>query len=171
MDETPTPKEIVKTFWQTNNLRVDRQLLIFTLIYLVILTIFHWGLHPSLEIIFFVLGGLFGVIFLDLIEAVFKMSPLATQGSLNSAFKNVLVQAVLVPFGLFVITSSGSLFGVGLILSLFLSMIYRERLEFKETGNLNSWFWVIKTEITPKNQQIYLTVMAVIFVFLSLLFI
>ncbi len=120
---------------------------------------------------FFLAGGLLGVIFLDLIEAVFKLSPMTDPESQNSAFKNVLVQVVLVPFSLFVMTSSGSLFGVGLILSLFLSMLYRQRLEFRATGNLNSWFWVIKTEITPKNQQIYLMVMAGIFVFLSFLFV
>lgn len=161
----------LKTFWQTNKLGVNRQLLIITLIYLVLLTVFHWGWQPTWEIPFFLAGGLLGIIFLDLAEAIFKISPLTTTEGQHSPFKNVLLQAVFVPFMLFVITSSGSFFGVGLVLSIFLSMLYRQRLELKEVGNLNSWFGVIKIEITPKNQQIYLVIMVGIFAFLSLLFI
>ncbi len=175
---TTAPKEMLskmpadlKNFWQTNNLHVNRQLLIFTLIYFLILTVFHWGLHPTWEIPFFLAGGLFGIIFLDLAEAVFKMSPLTATESTNSPFKNVLVQVVFVPLSFFVISSSGSFFGVGLVLSVYLSMLYWQRLAFKETGNFNSWFWVIKTEISFKTQQIYLYVMAGIFAFLSLLFV
>jgi len=162
--------ENLKTFWQTNNLRVDRQLLVLTLIYLIIVSAFHWSLHPTLEIPFFLSGGLLGVVFLDLVEAVFRTSPLGSTDE-HPPFKNVLVQVVFVPFSFFVMTSSCSLFGVGLVLSMFLVMLYRQTLELKERGNLDSWFWVIKTEVSLKTQQIYWAVMAGIFVFLSLLFV
>lgn len=154
--------ENLKSFWQVNNLRNDKTLLVLTIIYLLVLTLLHWRLSPKLEILFFLAGGILGVYFLDLAEAIFKVSP--------SPFKNVLFQVIFVPFSLFILTSSGSLFGTGLVLSMFLSMLFQEGRELLAQGNINRWFWPIKREINLRTQQIYLLVMMVVFSLLSLLF-
>lgn len=172
MDETLTTSqaksqltlvfERLKAYLTSSNLLADKKLLIITLTYFLFLIFWHWGLQPSLGIIFFLAGGLAGIYFLDLADALFALSP--------SPFKNVLFQSIFVPFTLFVLTSSGSLFGAGLVLSIFLGMIYSQWLTYRQNGNLNSWFGVIKREILVKNQQIYLWVMSGLFIFLSLLF-
>ena len=172
MDETLTTPEAksqfavilerLKAYLSLSNFFSKKKLLLITLIYLLVLIFWHWGLQPSLGIIFFLAGGLVGIHFLDFADALFALSP--------SPFKNVLFQSIFVPFTLFVLTSSGSLFGAGLVLSIFLSMIYSQWLTSRQNGNLNSWFGVIKREIIVKNQQIYLWVMSGLFIFLSLLF-
>ncbi len=154
--------ERLKAYLTLSNFFFKKRLLLITLIYLLVLTFWHWGLKPNLGILFFLAGGFLGIYFLDLADALFALSP--------SPFKNVLFQAIFVPFTLFVLTSSGSLFGAGLVLSIFLSMIYSQWLTYRQNGNLNSWFGVIKREILVKNQQIYLWVMSGLFIFLSLLF-
>lgn len=172
MDETLITPEVksqvtvvvkrLKAYLNSSNLLVNKKLLLITSIYLLVLILWHWGLQPNLGMVFFVAGGLLGIYFLDLADALFALSP--------SPFKNVLFQVIFVPFTLFVLTSSGSLFGTGLVLSIFLSMIYSQWLTYRQNGNLNSWFGVIKREILVKNQQIYLWVISGLFIILSLLF-
>ena len=134
-----------------------------TLGYLAIVIILHWKLHPDLSIIYFLGGGILGVYFLDLADLVFKISP--------SPYRNVFFQAVFILMTLFVLTSSGSLFGSGLVLAIYLSMILGQFLELKEKGNLSDWFSLIKKEIDMSSQRIYLTVVFVIFLLVNLLFI
>jgi len=151
------------------NLKINPSKLFITLIYLIFLTIFHWGLKPDFSILLFLGGGIFGVYFLDLAEQFFKSSPsLTTSGS---PFRNVLFQVVLVILTLFVLTSSGSLFGAGLVLSIALGMLLEERLEWRSQGNLNSWFWIVRRDFPLQTQQFYFLAMAGIFIFLSLLFV
>jgi len=165
----------LKNFLVTNNVKTDKNLLITTAVYLLILVILRWQLHPGLEIIFFLAGGLLGVYFLDLAEAIFKFNtsnqPSDQPTSSRSSFKNVLFQGAFVFLALFVITSSGSLFGAGMILAMYLGMLISQYHQLMATGNLNSWFWPIKTEITVANQKIYLGILAGFFLLLNLLFI
>jgi hypothetical protein len=143
--------------------RTSLLLLIITVSYLLFLTILRWKTNLDWRILFFLGGGILGVYFLDLADILFKISP--------SPFKNVLFQAIFVPFSLFVLTSSGSLFGAGLIFSIFLSMLFGQWQEFGKSGNISNWFWIVKVDFPPKTQQIYFAVMSGIFIFLSLLFI
>lgn len=163
------------------NIKTDKKLFIATLIYLAILILMRWRLSPKLDIFFFLAGGILGVQFLELVETIFKdlsakksLEPvLVEQGNIpgRSSVKNVLCQSVFVPLSLFVITSSGSLFGTGLVLSISFSMLYWQWQEYNTTGKIASWLWVIKTEIDQKTQQIYLAIMGVLFIFLSMLFV
>ncbi|MBI4999543.1 hypothetical protein HZB97_02110 [Candidatus Gottesmanbacteria bacterium] len=132
----------------------------------------RWRLSPRLEILFFLGGGILGVYFLDLAEMVFKISPLGVNPRGEpSPFKNVLFQTIFVPFSLFVLTSSGSLFGAGLILSIFLAMLLGQWQELSRSGNINNWFWIVKSDFPPKTQQIYFAVMSGIFILFTLMFI
>lgn len=137
--------------------------LLITVFYLIFLIIFHWGFKVKPEILLFLAGGILGVYFLDLADVLFKISP--------SPFKNVLFQAIFVPFSLFVLTSSGSLFGTGLVLLIFGNMLLSQWQEFAKNGNIGSWFWIVKKEFDIPTQQLYFAVMVGIFVLLSLLFI
>lgn len=155
--------------------------LLITVIYLIFLIIFHWGLKLKLEILLFLAGGILGVYFLDLAELLFKISPLGVNLQAEpsgrgprgepSPFKNVLFQTIFVPFSLFVLTSSGSLFGAGLVLSIFLAMLLKQWQELRLEGNINNWFWIVKKDFPLKTQQLYFAVMSGIFIFLSLLFV
>lgn len=137
--------------------------LLITIIYLIFLIIFRWGFKVKPEILLFLAGGILGVYFLDLAEVLFRISP--------SPFRNILFQAIFVPFSLFVLTSSGSLFGTGLVLSIFLTMLLGQWQEFSKSGNINNWFWIVKKEFSPKTQQLYFAIMVGIFILLSLLFV
>ena len=132
-------------------------------VYLLIVILLHWKLHPDLSILYFLAGGVLGVYFLDLADMLFKLNP--------SPYRNVFFQAGFIIMTLFVLTSSGSLFGAGLVFVIYLSMIMSQALELKEEGNLNGWFSLIKKEIDLKAQKIYLTLVSVIFLLLNLLFI
>jgi len=143
--------------------------IVFTLIYLLSLTFLRWRMNFKGEILFFLGGGILGVYFLDLAEAIFKRG--VGESGAPSSFKNVLFQAIFVPFSLFVLTSSGSLFGAGLVLSIFLNMLFEQGKELKATGNLNSWFRIIKRDFSLGTQRFYFLLMLGIFVFLSSLFV
>lgn len=148
----------------------SKSLLIVTIVYLLFLVFWHWNLNLlRLEILFFLAGGIVGVYFMDLAELFFKNSSVG-EGQTKSPFKNVLFQAIFVPFTLFIVTSSGSHFGIGLVLSIFLSTLFRQWQEFQKLGNINDWFWMIKTQFSPRDQQNYLLIMSGIFGFLSLMF-
>lgn len=151
-----------KIYLAISNLKVDRKVLALTLVYLVCLIFLHWRLKPALASFFLLAGGVLGVIFLDLADVLFKISP--------SPFRNVLFQTVFVPFSFFVLTSSGSLFGQGLVLSIFLSMLISQWRELSQTGNLYNWFAIIKRNVDQKTQKGYWMIMVGIFSFLSLLF-
>ncbi|MFH0864355.1 MAG: hypothetical protein V1858_04710 [Candidatus Gottesmanbacteria bacterium] len=192
VSSTMMPKDMLsktlgrlKSYLSNAKLKTDRQLFISTIIYLLLLIFMRWRFHPTLDIFFFLAGGIFGIQFLDLAEVIFKdLSVKAVPSSIppaepasiigtqeKSSFRNVLCQVVFVPLSLFMITSSGSLFGTGLVLSVFLSMLYWQWQEYSTSGKIASWFWVIKTEIDQKTQQIYLAIMGGIFILLSLLFV
>lgn len=147
-------------------------LLIITIAYLLCLTLFHWGGKIDLGILFFLAGGVLGIYFLDLADLLFKISPFrpSLQGE-PSPFRNVVFQSALAILSLFVLTSSGSVFGTGLVLTMFLRILLDQREELGQNGNLQNWFAVIKTEILPSTQKIYFAVMVGIFIFLSFLFV
>lgn len=140
----------------------ERELII-TGVYLLIIVLLHWRLKISFDIVYFVAGGIIGVYFLDLADMVFKINP--------SPYRNVFFQAAFVLMALFVLTSSGSLFGAGLVFAIYFSMIMSQALELREKGNLNGWFSLIKKEIPLNGQKIYLTMVFLIFLLLNLLFV
>lgn len=140
----------------------ERELII-TGVYLLIIVLLHWRLKISFDIVYFVAGGIIGVYFLDLADMVFKINP--------SPYRNVFFQAAFIIMTLFVITSSGSLFGAGLVFSIYLSMIMSQWLEIKKSGRIDGWFALVKTPIASSSQITYLCVISVIFVLLNLLFI
>lgn len=150
--------------------KVNKKALMITLFYSVGLAFLHWRLRPNLEALFWLGGGVLGVVFLDVAEALFRLSTSDFLQTKVSLFKNVLFQTVFIPLALFVLTSSASLFGSGLVLSIFLNMLLDQRQEMQKANNLNYWFAIIKRPIEPPTQKGYLLIMTGIFGFFSLLF-
>ncbi len=134
----------------------------FTFGYLLLLILFHWQLNFDWSILFFLGGGILGVYFLDLADLVFKIEP--------KPYRNVFFQTAFILMTLFIITSSGSLMGAGLVLSIYLNMILSQFKEIQEKGNLDEWFKLIKREVDIKTQKIYLGVISGAFLLLNLLF-
>lgn len=90
------------------------------------------------------------------------------------AFHNVLFQAILVIFCFFAITSTNSLFGIGLLMGMFLSLLLEEIFylkNHKEEELKQRLFWPVKVELNASQQRIYVLIVVFIFVFLSFLLI
>lgn len=97
----------------------DPKFVFTALLYLLLTGFLKWQFTPTLNTIWFLSGGLAGMFFLDLAESLFSVTP--------SPFKSTLFVALLAIVGLFIITSSGSLFASGLVLTTYFSLIWKAR--------------------------------------------
>lgn len=91
------------------------------LIYIVLVGLVKWGLQPPVGAVLFLAGGALGIYFLDLAEAFFKLTP--------SPFRTVQFFLVYAVASFFIVTSSGSLLAIGLVLSMYLSLLLTIRKE------------------------------------------
>ncbi len=86
-------------------------------------------------------------------------------------FHSVLFQPILLVLAFFVLTSTGSLFGSGLVMSMNLHLLKDEWQCFLKEGRLGWLFWPIKRKIDEKGEKIYLSAVTFFFILLSLLLI
>ena len=86
-----------------------------SLVYLLLVVLLKWVIHPSLDALWFFLGGAIGVYFLDAAEVFFALNP--------SPFRSVVFGALFAAVAFFVVTSSTGTIGSGLVLSLYLQML------------------------------------------------
>ncbi len=150
---------------QISNL-LKRKPLFFLLVsvgYLVLLGFIRWGVRPPWEAAIFLLGGLFGVYFLDAAEIFFSLTP--------SPFRSVLFAALFMLVSFFVVTSSGSFLATGLVLSLYLSMILWQVGEWQARGSLESWFRLWATPVAKGTQRVAMIAFLVFFLLETLLFV
>ncbi len=167
-----------------------------TLVFLVLVTLAHWQLNFSL--IFFWLGGLFGSLFLDIdhlfyaylqapheftsqrVKRLFEQKQFKVGMILlfetqeergRMIFHSVLFQIILLIVCFFVLTSSASLFGKGLVLGMLLHSLTDQGFEFIKNGEIENWFWQFKEKPGINLQAIYLAVIFIVFVVFSLLWI
>lgn len=84
-------------------------------------------------------------------------------------FHSVLFQPVLLLLAFFVLTSTGSLFGSGLVMSMNLHLLKDQWQCFLEEGKLDWLFWQIKRKVDQGGQKIYLFTVTFFFLLLSLL--
>ena len=139
-------------------------LLIFS--YILILGVLKWRLTPDSTTVYYLLGGLFGVYFLDVAEVIFDIRP--------SPFRSMLFVVLFCVVSFFVVTSSGSMFASGLVLSLYFSLLLLQAEDWQRDNNLNSWFaWfsLVREPPTVKIQQICVIAFSVFLMFETLLFI
>ncbi len=134
-----------------------------SLIYLLIIVLAKWVLHPSLDALWFFAGGALGIYFLDAAEIFFALNP--------SPFRSVVFGALFAAVAFFVVTSSTGTIGSGLVLSLYLQMLLWQIGEWKVTGNVNSWYRMVAGPVSPSSQRLILIVSAVVFLTETLIFI
>lgn len=83
--------------------------------------------------------------------------------------RSALFQVILILLAVFVVTSTNSLFGQGLIFGLSLKLLLDEWSDYlTQPDYLRSWlFWQVKREVSLKETKIYLYVMTGVFLLLS----
>lgn len=137
--------------------------LLASLIYLFAVGLLKWKLTPPPAAVLYLVGGAIGVYFLDIAEVFFNLNP--------SPFRSIVFVGAFAIVSFFVVTSSGSFVGSGLVLSLYLSLILWQGGEWQLTGNLNSWYRMVASIPTIKQQQWMLLAFIVIFLVETYLFV
>lgn len=143
--------------------RKHSTILILSLVYLVLVGFLKWAIYPPVDALWYLAGGLMGIYFLDVAEVFFHLAP--------SPFRSVLFVAAFAVVALFIVTSSGSLFASGVVLSVFLTLVFWQIGEWHIVGNLNSWYRMIAGPVSITTQRRILIVTVVIFIVLSMYFI
>lgn len=134
-----------------------------TLVYLLLLVFLKWQFRPQLSSLGFLLGGIIGIYFLDASEEFFHLTP--------SPFHTVFFQAIFAVVALFVVTSSGSYLAMGLVLSLFLTLVLRMVGEWHATGSIASWLWPTTTNIKHSSERWIAIGLSIAFLLESIMFI
>lgn len=176
-----------------------RRHLLVTFVWLVVITFLRWSWHWNLILLW--LGGLVGTFLLDLDQLLYALfiypqeltsmrvkrliqqqrfkDALAlladTQGERTKlAFHNALFQPIFYVFCFFVLTSTGSLFGAGLVMAMALHLL-KDELELLMKGRdeeLRKWlFWQVKGKVSLRNQKFFIILMLLVFLGLNLLLI
>ena len=176
--------------------REIRNQLLIVFIWLVLVTLLRWRWHWSL--IFLWLGGIMGHYLLDLDHLLYalwiypheltsmRFKRLLEQSRFRDAIDlladtrqerkrltlhSVVFQAVLPIFSFFVLTSTGSMLGAGLVMGLYLRSLEGLFTDFRKLGHIKNWFWQVRGEVPQQIQALYFVGMVIIFVLLSLLLI
>jgi len=93
---------------------------------------------------------------------------------LKLPFHNALFQLIFYVFCFFVLTSTGSIFGAGLVMTMALHLLKDELgllLKGKDE-HLRKWlFWPVKGEVSLQNQKFFVILMLLVFLGLNLLLI
>jgi hypothetical protein len=84
------------------------------------------------------------------------------------SFHSVIFQAVLPIFAFFVLTSTGSLLGTGLVMALYLRTLQLQFNSFRKQGDIQGWFWQVQAEVSHRIQVLYFVGMLIFFILLSL---
>jgi len=125
--------------------------------------VIKWGIAWPPQAFLYFAGSLLGVYFLDAAEVFFALSP--------SPFRSIVFMAAFSVVSFFIVTSSGSFVGSGLVLSLFLSLILWQIGELQIAGNLNSWYRMVAGPVSLSMQRWILFVFIAFFVIETYLFI
>ncbi len=144
-------------------LRKPLPLVLVNLAYLLAAGFLKWWISPPLGAIWFIVGGVIGIYFLDLTEYFFKLSP--------ALLHSIVFEALFVVVSFFIITSSGGWLEGGLVLSLYLTMLTAKLKEWRTTGSLNSWFQMVDETVSISTQQGLLAIFGLIFLMETYLFI
>lgn len=126
------------------------------------LILIKWNLHPDWSIIWFILGSIIGIYFLDFAEHFFKLNP--------SPFRSVIFQALFLVVSLFIITSAGSFLASGLVLNFYLQLVLLEVGEWQLTGSVHNWYRLLPESISPKSEKIGALIFIAGFVGVTILF-
>lgn len=137
--------------------------LIASVSYLLVVTAIKWWIHPTISTLFFLAGGALGLYFLDIAEVVFSVHP--------SPFRTIVFVALFAVVSFFVITSSGSMLAIGLVLSIFLTILLWQVGEWALMKNLNTWYRMLVDPVPPSTQRVILYISGIVFLIETIIFI
>ncbi len=143
--------------------RKPRIFLIISLVYIFIIEILKWHTSFVWAMVWFPLGGLAGVYFLDAAELFFAVSP--------SPFRSIFFMILYSIVGFFVVSSSANGFGSGVVLVVYLQLLLWQYGEWKIQGNLDSWFRAPTGSVAIATQRIVLTIFMGVFLLQTYTFI
>ncbi len=139
---------------------IRRKPLFFLLVslgFLVLTAFLKWNIHPQWGTASFLAGGLLGVYFLDIAEVFFGLNP--------SPFRSIVFVAAFVLVSLFVVTSGNSPLASGLVLSLYVTLLFWQVGQWQVTHNLTDWYRMVAGPVDVKVQQrIFFACIALFFV-------
>lgn len=137
--------------------------IVISIVYLLSVAVLKWTLHPTIDTVLFILGGILGIFFLDIAEVFFNLNP--------SPFRSMLFFFAFVVVCFFIVTSSGSALASGLVLSLYLTMLIWQIGQWRASGELTSWYSMIATPVDRITQKRILIGVSVCFGLLTILYI
>lgn len=132
-------------------------------VYLLVLVLLKWLTNPSLDALWFFMGGAIGVYFLDAAEIFFGLQP--------SPFRSIVFGALFAIVAFFVVTSSTSMIGIGLVLSLYLQMLLWQVGEWRIHHNLDSWYRMVAGPVSAPAQRSILIISFIIFLAETIIFV
>ncbi len=137
--------------------------LVISVVYALGVGVMKWGIAWPPQAFLYFAGAIMGVYFLDAAEVFFRLTP--------SPFRSIVFIAGFAIVSFFVVTSSGSFVGSGLVLSLYLSLLLWQIGELAVAGNLNSWYRMVSGVPQRAHQLWILFTIGVVFVGETYLFI
>ncbi len=137
--------------------------LIISLVYLALTAFLKWGMPPLTDAIYFAIGGVLGIFFLDIAEVFFNLTP--------SPFRTIVFVAGFAVVSFFIVSSSDSQLAKGLVLSLYLTLLLWQLGEWQVRGNLASWYAMVAGEVAVSMQQWVLIGFLVLFLVETYLFV
>lgn len=176
-----------------------RSHLLVTFVWLVVITLLRWHWHWNLILLW--LGGLVGTFLLDIDHLLYtlviypqevtsmRVKSLVQQRRYKDtlilladtenervklSFHNAIFQLVLYILCFFVLTSTGSLFGAGLVMAMALHLLMHELTLLLRGGEEHlrrMLFWQVKRNISLRQQKFFIILMIFIFLGLNLLLI
>ena len=120
------------------------EFLVASLTFVLVASLLKWGIHPTLDTVWFVLGGFIGIYFMDVAEVFFALHP--------SPFRSIVFIGVYGIVSFFVTTSSSIYLARGLVLSLYLQLLLWLVGEWRLTGNTDTWYRLVATTVPKKTQ-------------------
>lgn len=86
----------------------------------------------------------------------------------RTLFCSVLFQGFLFVLAFFVLTSSSSILGKGLVLGLLFQALTYQGRQFLQKGEITSWFWQFKAKPSRNLQALYFGLVCLLFLFFGL---
>lgn len=99
-----------------------------------------------------------------------QMGEEARVNNKNLVFHTVYFQIIFILFALFVVTSTNSLLGRGIVLGFLINLLIDQYLDLKMYPTLDNWFNQIKINLTQERASLYVLGNAIAIVILALIF-
>ncbi len=106
-------------------------------LYFLLTAILKWGVHPDWLILLYGLGAGVGLMIFEILEQYIFAG--TNETAVSSPLRSGLVQMIIIVVSFFVLTSTGSKLGAGLVLFLQLRLLDLQNSELEKFGSLTHW--------------------------------